>query len=58
MNPKLVKLGIPGLTGAFTLSAGVTCWWCRDPYAAAMILMVLVFAAVISTSFATGVAGE
>ena len=55
MNPKLVKRGIPGLAGAFVLAAGVTCWWCREPFTAAMMLMLLVFAAVLSTALATGV---
>lgn len=55
MNPKLVKRGIPGMVGAFTLTAGVSCWWCRDPGIAALVLMALVFASVLSTVLATGI---
>ena len=48
---KRVKYGLPGLTGSFVLSAGVMCWWCRDPAGAAILLLVLSVVAAATTAF-------
>lgn len=45
---KRVKYGLPGLAGAFTLSSGVTGYWCQND-AFWLVLLALVGAATIST---------
>lgn len=56
MNPQTVKRGIPGMTAAYVLAAGVTGFWCRDAGVFALVLMLLIATAFFSTLFATGVA--
>ena len=48
MKYKNVRLGIPGLGFAFTLSAGIVGYFAKEPLTAAMMILVLCGAVTIS----------
>ena len=48
MKHKNVRLGVPGLGFAFTLSAGIVGYFAKEPLTASMMILVLCGAVTIS----------
>ena len=54
MKNKSVRLGIPGLGFAFTLSSGIVGYFAKEPLVAALMILVLCGAVAISMGLAIG----